>query len=99
MPDEAALAAIEHADVMMIPVGGTYTVDAQGAKAIIERAKPACVIPMHVKTKRCSYPIATMAQALKGLGAADAKPCDVLEIEKGCVPHGVVLMQPMADEL
>ena len=58
MPDEDVLEAIADADVMMIPVGGTYTVDAAGAKAIIEAAKPRCVIPMHVKTKRCPYPIA-----------------------------------------
>ena len=99
MPGEAALAAIEHADVMMIPVGGTYTVDAQGAKEIIERAKPACVIPMHVKTKRCPYPIATMKEALCALDAEHVKPLTELEITKGNVPGGVVLMQPVADEL
>ena len=99
MPDEDVLEAIAGADVMMIPVGGTYTVDAQGAKAIIERTKPKCVIPMHVKTKRCPYPIVPMSQALAVLGVADAKPCDALEIEKGSVPCGVVLMQPMADTL
>ena len=99
MPDEDVLEAIAGADVMMIPVGGTYTVDAQGAKAIIERAKPNCVIPMHVKTKRCPYPIAPMSQALAALGAADAKPCAMLEIEKGSVPGGVLLMQPKADAI
>ena len=99
MPDEDVFQAIEGADVMMIPMGGTYTVDAAGAKAIIERANPRCVIPMHVKTKRCPYPIAAMNEALAVLGAADARPCAELEIEKGSVPCGVVLMQPMADEL
>ena len=99
MPDEDVLEAIAGADVMMIPVGGTYTVDAQGAKAIIDRAKPTCVIPMHVKTKRCPYPIAPMHEALCVLGASDAKPCAALEIEKGSVPCGVVLMKPMADQL
>ena len=99
MPDEAALEKITGADVMMIPVGGTYTVDARGAKAIIDRAKPACVIPMHVKTKRCPYPIAAMSEALSALGAADAKPCDVIEMKKSDVPCGVLLMQPMADTL
>ena len=99
MPDDAAMAAIADADVMMIPVGGTYTVDGAGAKAIIERVRPTCVIPMHVKTKRCPYPIATMKEALCALGAADAKPCAALEIEKDCVPCGVMLLQPMADAL
>ena len=99
MPDEAVLEKIASADVMMIPVGGTYTVDAEGAKAIIERVKPACVIPMHVKTKRCPYPIVTMAEALTIWDAADAKPCTNMEITKDNVPHDVLLMQPMADKL
>ena len=99
MPDEDVLEAIADADVMLIPVGGTYTVDAQGAKAIMEAAKPTCVIPMHVKTKRCPYPIVPMHQALAALGAADAKPCDVLTVDMGNLPSGVALMQPAADQL
>jgi len=99
MPDAAALAAIEHADVMMIPVGGTYTVDAQEAKAILSCAKPRCVIPMHVQTKRCPYPIAKVQEFLAVMDAADAKAIDVLDAAKETMPCGVVLMNPMADEL
>ena len=99
MPDAAALEAIADADVMMIPVGGTYTVDAQGAKEIIERAKPRCVIPMHVKTKRCPYPIAKVQEFLTLMNAEDEEAIDVLDLTKDTVPCGVVLMNPMADEL
>lgn len=99
MPDAAVLEAIAGADVMMIPVGGTYTVDAQGAKAIIDCAKPCCVIPMHVKTKRCPYPIAKVQEFLALMGDGNAKAIDVLDMTKETVPCGVVLMNPIADEL
>ena len=99
LPDEDVLEAIAGADVMMIPVGGTYTVDAMGAKAIVDAAKPLCVIPMHVKTKRCPYPIAKVDEFLAVMGMQDAVPVDALEIAVGAVPQGVVLMKPMADEL
>ena len=99
MPEENVLEAIAGADVMIIPVGGTYTVDAQGAKAIIERTKPRCVIPMHVKTQRCPYPIAPVTAFLTLMGAENARPVDVLEMTVETVPCGVVLMNPMADEL
>ena len=99
MPDEDVLEAIKDADVMMIPVGGTYTVDAQGAKAIIDLAKPACVIPMHVKTAHCPYPIAKVDAFLALMGAAEAAPVGVLDIEQGAGPQGVVVMQPLADAL
>ena len=99
MPDAVALEAIKDADIMLIPVGGTYTVDAQEAKAIVECAKPRCVIPMHVKTKRCPYPIEKVQDFLMLMGVADAAAIDVLNVTKETVPCGVVLMNPMADEL
>lgn len=99
MPDEDVLAAIADADVMMIPVGGTYTVDAQGAKAIIDRAGPKCVIPMHVKTKRCPYPIAPVTPFLAAMGAQDAQAVREAVLTKASGPRGVLLMQPLADRL
>lgn len=40
---------IGQVDVLLIPVGGTYTVDALGAKRYIEQINPKTVIPMHYK--------------------------------------------------
>jgi len=99
MPREDVIEAIGNADVMLIPVGGTYTVDAQGAKAIIEAAKPKCVVPMHVKTKRCPYPIAPVTEFLGLMGAEHASAHAVIEITEDHVPQGVLLMKPQADEL
>ncbi len=38
-------------DVLLIPVGGTYTVDYLGAKAYIDAIQPKLVIPMHYRPK------------------------------------------------
>ncbi|MDO5377625.1 MAG: MBL fold metallo-hydrolase [Clostridia bacterium] len=99
MPDEQALSAIQGADVMMIPAGGTYTVDAEGARAILLRARPRCVVPMHVKTRRCGYPIAPVTEFLRVMGAEGARPVLEAELSLGNVPEGVLLMQPQADAL
>lgn len=99
MPDDGVLAAIADADVMMIPVGGTYTVDAQGAKAILSCAKPRCVIPMHVKTKHCPYPIAPVAPFLAAMDAEGVQPVREAVFAKEHGPLGVLLMQPLADAL
>jgi len=37
--------------VLLIPVGGTYTIDAKEAKEYVDRIMPSIVIPMHYKTK------------------------------------------------
>ena len=39
-------------DVLLIPVGGTYTIDAAGATQVVGQLNPAVVIPMHYKTQK-----------------------------------------------
>ncbi len=36
-------------DVFMVPVGGTYTLDAAGARKVVDQIGPRIVIPMHYK--------------------------------------------------
>ncbi len=45
-------------DILMIPVGGVYTVDARQAIDIMERLNPNITIPMHYKTTHLTLPIA-----------------------------------------
>jgi L-ascorbate metabolism protein UlaG (beta-lactamase superfamily) len=40
----------EDIDILIIPVGGHYTIDAKTAVDVIEQIEPAIVIPMHYKT-------------------------------------------------
>jgi L-ascorbate metabolism protein UlaG (beta-lactamase superfamily) len=42
-------AALRGCDVLMIPVGGTYTVDPAGARAVTEALRPRIVVPMHYR--------------------------------------------------
>jgi len=49
--------AIGPVDLLLIPVGGTYTVDADGAAKIAEALSPKLIIPMHYKTDKCDLPI------------------------------------------
>lgn len=46
-PEQAA--AIGPVDLVMIPVGGVYTVDAAGAKRVCETLGPKWVVPMHYR--------------------------------------------------
>lgn len=43
------LEKIGEIDVLLIPVGGTYTIDALGAKEYVDKIQPKIVIPMHYK--------------------------------------------------
>ena len=48
----------------MIPVGGTYTIDAEQAKEFVDRIMPDVVIPMHYKTRDCSMDISRLNEFL-----------------------------------
>jgi len=55
-------------DVLMIPVGGTYTIDAAGATQVVEQLAPRLVLPMHYRTPatKSSLPIAGVEPFLEG---------------------------------
>lgn len=44
-------------NVLLIPVGGTYTIDAEMAKEYVDRIMPDVVIPMHYREKGCTIDI------------------------------------------
>ncbi len=44
-------------DVLLIPVGGNYTIDAETAKEYVDRLMPEIVIPMHYRTKETKIDI------------------------------------------
>lgn len=47
------LEAILPVNVLLIPVGGNYTIDAAAARNFVDRIMPDVVIPMHYRTKGC----------------------------------------------
>ena len=66
-------------DILFIPVGGVYTIDAANASQVCEQLKPKVVIPMHFKTSKCDYPIATVEDFLKG--KRNVRKIDSSEVE------------------
>ena len=59
--DDSQVAAIGHPDVVMIPVGGHYTIDAAQAKQVLDQLQPTVVIPMHYKTEvNAGWPIGSI---------------------------------------
>ncbi|MFH1169080.1 MAG: MBL fold metallo-hydrolase [Chloroflexota bacterium] len=57
---------IGRVDVLFIPVGGFYTIDAGAATRVCRQLRPRVIIPMHFKTERTSLPIAGVDEFLSG---------------------------------
>lgn len=63
--------AILPVNVLLIPVGGNYTIDAAMAKEYIDRIMPEIVIPMHYRAKGCTVDIDKVDEFLSVMGNAE----------------------------
>ena len=68
LPDAALAKAIGPVDVLLIPVGGFYTIDAEAADQVIAALRPKVAVPMHYKTEKLGFGIATVEPFLRGMG-------------------------------
>lgn len=67
LPSESEVKSVGKIDVVLVPVGGVYTIDAKQAWQLVEMAKPAVVIPMHYRhAKSKMTKLATVDDFLKG---------------------------------
>lgn len=73
------VAAAGNIDILLVPVGGFFTLDAEGAARLVEVLRPGIVIPMHYKTSKCGFPIADAEPFLDLM--KDVKKLDKSEIE------------------
>ena len=55
-------------DVLLIPVGGVYTVDGQQAVDIVRQVKPRIVVPIHYKTPNLVYDLQGVQGFLEAIG-------------------------------
>ena len=81
MPDEKLMAALAGVDIMMIPIGGTYTIDAEEAEELIRETKPRVAVAMHFRTPDFDINITTCEAFKKDMMAASMP--NEIEITEG----------------
>ncbi|MDD1761675.1 MAG: MBL fold metallo-hydrolase [Methanothrix sp.] len=52
-------------DLLFIPVGGRYTIDAKGANEVMKQLHPAVTVPMHYRTAALSFDLDTVDDFIK----------------------------------
>jgi L-ascorbate metabolism protein UlaG (beta-lactamase superfamily) len=78
--DDEQRAQLQDLDVLMIPVGGYFTIDAKQAAKIVLELKPKCVIPMHYKGENFGYDVLATVDDFLAL-VPGARKIDADEIE------------------
>lgn len=90
--------AIGPVDVILIPVGGFYTIDAKTAVQVIDQLNPRIVIPMHTKTGDLAASLASVLAPvddfIKSLGekATVSEVGQTVTIEKGSLPAKLTVL-------
>lgn len=59
-------ASIGEIDILLIPVGGVFTIDSNGASNVVNSLEPKVVIPMHYKTPGIGFPLAPVDNFIRG---------------------------------
>jgi L-ascorbate metabolism protein UlaG (beta-lactamase superfamily) len=83
---DAQVKAIGKVDVLMVPVGGFFTIDATGATKVCEQLKPKIILPMHYLTEKISLPIGKADDFLKGKSNITRADSSEIEIKAGKLP-------------
>lgn len=83
-------------DILFVPVGGFYTIDAPVASQVCNQLKPKMAIPMHFKTPDCAYPLASVEDFLKGKKDVRQVEDSEVDFEQERLPAAteIVLLQP-----
>ena len=96
LSDEQA-AAIGKVDVLLAPVGGNFTINAETADAVIEKLKPAVVMPMHFSNDRCpDFPVAGVESFTDGKTNVTVMDTSEIEYKAGELPEStsIVVLKP-----
>jgi L-ascorbate metabolism protein UlaG (beta-lactamase superfamily) len=79
--------AIGKADLLLVPVGGFYTIDDSEASKIISSLNPRIAIPMHYRTEKSGQRLATLDSFLEGKSNVLRPVDNRFEIKQGGLPQ------------
>jgi L-ascorbate metabolism protein UlaG (beta-lactamase superfamily) len=93
-PTDEQIDDMGEVDVLCVPVGGVYTLDAQGADDLIARLQPAIAIPMHYKIPGLKVAIADAGRFREG--KANVREAEELDVNADTLPGvpEVVILSP-----
>lgn len=84
---EEQIAQIGQTDILLIPIGSIYTIDAKAASDIVSQLEPKIIIPMHYKIDGLKFELEGVDGFLKEMGAEGVVSVPKLSISKEKLPE------------
>ncbi len=73
---------IGEVDILMIPVGGIYTISSKEAPKIMAQIEPKIIVPMHYQIPKLKIKLEGVDKLLKAMGIKSIEPLNKLSIKK-----------------
>ena len=86
MLSDEQIRELKPVDILLIPIGGLFTIDSKAATNLIEMINPRIIIPMHYKTEKCGFPLAGVDDFLKGKKNIKKTGTSEIELAKTSLP-------------
>ncbi len=94
--DDKQTAEIDGVDILIIPVGGYYTIDAKIATEVCNQLKPGVIIPMHYRTNKGIPNISGVDEFLRGKPKVKWLDTSQVEFKAGELPDAgqIIVLKP-----
>jgi len=94
--DDKQVKEIGSVDILLIPVGGYYTIDAKAATEVCDQLKPKVIIPMHYKTEKGIPNIVGVGEFLGGKANVTRLDTSQAEFKPGELPatSQIIVLKP-----
>lgn len=92
LPSEEQTSGIDSTDILMIPVGGKFTIDDKTATKVVAQFEPKVVIPMHYGLPGLKLELEGVEGFLKEMGAESVEPVSKLSVTKDKLPEETMVV-------
>ncbi len=91
MLDDEQKNKLQNLDVLMLPVGGYFTIDGKQAAAIAKELQPKCIIPMHYRGDGFGYPVLSTVDDFLAEFENYERVGNIISFGEGDEPRGVLM--------
>ena len=84
--DAATVKAVGRVDVLLVPVGGFFTIDHNVAAKVVDSLDPRIVVPIHYKTDKVDFPISGVEPFLATQKTVKREHESTLEVTRAALP-------------
>jgi len=94
---DKGVAEIGKVDILLVPVGGNFTIDAKVATEVGNKLQSKVIIPMHFQNERCpEFPVAKVDDFLQGKAGVNRLDASEAEFKQGELPATtqIIVLKP-----